>query len=167
MIYRETEGNPFFVEEVIKTLIEQGQIYREGESWLRKDIAELTIPQSVIEAIGRRLDRLAPETAEALSIAAALGKQFAYVELAAVAGMDEDILLNALDQATAAQLLRPIGDEGLVFTHDKIREVLHREVSPMRRRRLHRRIGEALKILYTRARRCAYRRFGLSLCRGR
>ncbi len=148
LIYRETEGNPFFVEEVIKTLIEQGQIYREGESWQRKEIAELAVPQSVIEAIGRRLDRLASETAEALSLAAALGKQFTYVELAAVAGMNEDVLLNALDQATAAQLLRPVGDEALVFTHDKIREVLHRELNPMRRRRLHRRIGEALKTLY-------------------
>ena len=55
-LYRETEGNPFFVEEVIKSLIEQGQIYREQDGWDRKETHELAIPQSVKEAIGRRLD---------------------------------------------------------------------------------------------------------------
>ena len=55
-LYRETEGNPFFVEEVIKSLIEQGEIYRDGDRWGRKETHELAIPQSVKEAIGRRLD---------------------------------------------------------------------------------------------------------------
>src|SRR4029453_887840 len=57
-LYRETEGNPFFIEEVIKSLIEQGQIYREEEGWGRKEMHELAIPQSVKEAIGRRLPAL-------------------------------------------------------------------------------------------------------------
>ena len=59
-IYQDTEGNPFFIEEVIKSLIEQGQIYRIEGHWERKDISELAIPQSVKEAIGRRLDRQSP-----------------------------------------------------------------------------------------------------------
>ena len=156
-LYRETEGNPFFLEEVIKSLIEQGEIYREGDSWGRKEMHELSIPQSVKEAIGRRLTRLPEPTVEALRTAAALGKHFRFGELAAVSAGSEDALLDALDEASAAQLVRaasegargPSGtDDVFVFTHDKIREVLYEELNPIRRRRLHQRIGEALELLH-------------------
>jgi len=155
-LYRETEGNPFFIEEVVKSLIEQGQIYREGERWQRKDLHELAIPQSVKEAIGRRLTRLSDKVIDALRMAATLGKSFSFIELASVAADDEDALLDALDEASAAQLIRAntasagasTGDDSFVFTHDKIREVLYEELNPIRRRRLHLRIGDALEKLY-------------------
>ena len=157
-LYRETEGNPFFIEEVVKALIEQGQIYREGDRWERNEMHELAIPQSVKEAIGRRLTRLREPTVDALRIAAALGKIFPFRELAAVSSATEDALLDALDEASAAQLIRastggagdmPLGgDDTFAFTHDKIREVLYEEQNPIRRRRLHLRIGEMLEKLY-------------------
>jgi predicted ATPase len=77
-LYHETEGNPFFVEEVVKSLVEQGQIYREGGHWRLKETHELALPQSVKEAIGRRLTRLSEGTVDALRTAAALGKVFAF-----------------------------------------------------------------------------------------
>jgi predicted ATPase/class 3 adenylate cyclase len=157
-LYRETEGNPFFVEEVIKSLIEQGEIYRDGDRWGRKETHELAIPQSVKEAIGRRLNRLSEPTVDALRTAAALGKVFPFRELAAVSAAGEDALLDALDEATAAQLIRANSggpgassagsDDNFAFTHDKIREVLYEELNPIRRRRLHQRIGEALEKTY-------------------
>ena len=154
-LYRETEGNPFFVEEVVKSLIEQGQVYREEGGWSRKEVHELAIPQSVKEAIGRRLNRLSDAAVDALRTAAALGKIFAFHELAAVSTANEDALLDALDEASAAQLLRSGGSAGAIpgggdrfaFTHDKIREVLYEELNPIRRRRLHQRIGETLEKL--------------------
>src|SRR5262249_42544399 len=150
-LFRETEGNPFFIEEVVKSLIEQGQIYRDQDRWARKETHELVIPQSVKEAIGRRLNRLSEPTIDTLRTAAALGKTFPVRELAAVSAADEDALLDALDEASAAQLVRantggaaarPAGDDSFAFTHDKIREVLYEELNPIRRRRLHQRIGE-------------------------
>lgn len=155
-LYRETEGNPFFVEEVVKSLIEQGQIYRQDGEWNRQDAHELAIPQSVKEAIGRRLDRLSEPAADALRTAAVLGKLFSFRELAAVVASSEDTLLDALDEAEAAQLIRtdagaPLAEshgDGFAFTHDKIREVLYEEINPIRRRRLHQRIGEALERLH-------------------
>ncbi len=156
-LYRETEGNPFFVEEVIKSLIEQGEIYREGDSWGRKETQELSIPQSVKEAIGRRLTRLGESTVDALRTAAALGKHFRFGELAAVSAASDDALLDALDEASAAQLVRATSegargasgtDDVFAFTHDKIREVLYEELNPIRRRRLHQRIGEAVEALH-------------------
>jgi len=148
VVHRETEGNPFFIEEVVKSLIDQGQIYRSGDGWDRKQIHDLTIPQSVKAAIGRRLDRLSPACADTLHTAAAVGKAFSFEELAASSAAAEDALLDALDEACAAQLLQPRGAEGFVFTHDKIREVLIEELNPIRRRRLHQRIGEGLEKLY-------------------
>lgn len=148
VLFRETEGNPFFIEEVIKSLIEQGEIYRDNNGWGRKQVQELAIPQSVKEAIGRRLNRLSRNAVDVLRSAAALGKVFRFSELAAVVAVPEDELLDALDEATAAQLLHANADDTFAFTHDKIREVLYEEVNPIRRRRLHQRIGEKLEQLY-------------------
>jgi len=147
-IYKDTEGNPFFIEEVIKSLIEQGQIYRVDGHWERQEISELAIPQSVKEAIGRRLDRQSQTCMEMLHIAAALGKRFSFSELAASSSIEEDELLDALDEASHAQLLRLESGEVYFFTHDKIREVLYEELNPIRRRRLHLHIGEGLEKLY-------------------
>jgi predicted ATPase/class 3 adenylate cyclase len=156
-LFRETEGNPFFIEEVVKSLVEQGQIYREQERWAQKATHELAIPQSVKEAIGRRLNRLSDGAVDTLRTAAALGKVFPFRELAAVCSATEDELLDALDEASAAQLIRARrdgsgagsqGEDSFAFTHDKIREVLYEELNPIRRRRLHQHIGETLEKLY-------------------
>jgi class 3 adenylate cyclase/tetratricopeptide (TPR) repeat protein len=155
-VHQETEGNPFFIEEIVKSLIEQGQIYRDDGRWMRKELHELMLPQSVKEAIGHRLTRLADEVVDTLRTAATLGKSFSFGELACASAVGEDALLDALDKATAAQLIRAEaanasgrrGGDNFVFTHDKIREVLYEELNPIRRRRLHQRIGEALEKLY-------------------
>jgi tRNA A-37 threonylcarbamoyl transferase component Bud32/tetratricopeptide (TPR) repeat protein len=148
VIHRETEGNPFFIEEVVKALIEQGQIYREGGAWQRQRVDDLLIPQSIKSAIGHRLERLTPACLDVLHAAAALGKTLAFSELAASVGGSEDALLDALDEACAAQLMRADPGERFAFTHDKIREVLYEEQNPIRRRRQHQKIGEALERLY-------------------
>lgn len=144
-VHRETEGNPFFVEEVLKALIERGSVRRESGHWTRCDMDELLIPQSVKEAIGHRLDRVNQECNELLRLGAILGKVFTFDELSAAAQQTEDALLDALDEATNAQLIAPISGEAFSFTHDKIREVLYEELNPIRRRRLHRQVAEGLE----------------------
>jgi tetratricopeptide (TPR) repeat protein len=145
-VHRETEGNPFFVEEVLKALIEQGSVGRKSGQWTRGEVADLVIPQSVKEAIGSRLDRVSPECNEILRAAAVVGKKFTFEEVVAAVGSEnEDKLLDALDEATAAQLLAAESGELFTFTHDKIREVLYEELNPIRRRRLHRRTAEGLE----------------------
>lgn len=145
-VHRETEGNPFFVEEVIKALIEQGSVGRKSGEWTCGAIADLVIPQSVKEAIGSRLDRVSQGCNEILRAAAVVGKTFTFEEvIAAVGSENEEALLDALDEATAAQLLVAERGEAFTFTHDKIREVLYEELNPIRRRRLHRRTAEGLE----------------------
>jgi len=146
-IYRETEGNPFFIEEIVKTLVDEGQIVCEIGGWCRRDSVELVLPQGVKAAIGRRLDHVSAPTTEVLRTAAILGKTFQFSVLAAVADRPEDELLDALDEAAAAQLLETRAGETVAFTHDKIREVLYHELNPIRRRRLHFRIAEGLEAL--------------------
>ena len=155
-IHRETEGNPFFVEEVVKTLVEEKQIVCDGGEWRRRDQGALLIlPQGVKAAIGRRLDRVSRPTTDILRTAAILGKNFNFAELAAVADANEEDLLDALDEAVAAQLLETGVGDAVAFTHDKIREVLYHELNPIRRRRLHTRIADGLETLRERGGRVA------------
>ena len=144
-VHRETEGNPFFVEEVLKALIERGSVRRESGRWQRCELEQLLIPQSVKEAIGHRLDRVSHECNEVLRVSAILGKVFTFEELTATAQQSEDKLLDALDEAVCAQLISAGDGESFTFTHDKIREVLYEELNPIRRRRLHRLAAEGLE----------------------
>ncbi|HEU5459930.1 MAG TPA: protein kinase [Pyrinomonadaceae bacterium] len=144
-VHRETEGNPFFVEEVLKALIERGSVRRESGKWHRCDMDQLLIPQSVKEAIGHRLDRVSQNCNEVLRVSAILGKVFTFDELSAAAEQNEDALLDALDEASNAQLIAASADDSFMFTHDKIREVLYEELNPIRRRRLHRHVAEGLE----------------------
>jgi tetratricopeptide (TPR) repeat protein len=147
-IHRETEGNPFFIEEVVKTLVNEGQIVCECGEWRRREEGgRLVLPQGIKAAIGRRLDHLGAPTTEVLRTAAILGKNFEFSKLAAVAERSEDELLDALDEAVAAQLLETGAGEAVAFTHDKIREVLYQELNPIRRRRLHTRVADGLEAL--------------------
>ena len=144
-LHRETEGNPFFVEEIVKALIADGHLIHVGTSWRRQKTGELVLPQSVKAAIGSRLQRIGESCGEVLRTAAVLGKRFEFGELRAIARQSEDELLDALDEAVAAQLIAAGPRESFAFTHDKIREVLYEELNPIRRRRLHLAIAQGLE----------------------
>jgi eukaryotic-like serine/threonine-protein kinase len=150
-IYRETEGNPFFVEEVCRALIESGKLYREGGRWQRPEtMTDLEIPQSVRVAIQSRVTKL-PETAqEFLTLAAIVGRKFTFDTLLAAAETDEDDLIEALEMAEKAQLVNEVGHAGggeFSFAHALIPTTLAESVSGLRRRRLHRRVAAALERL--------------------
>lgn len=144
-IYRETEGNPFFIEEVMKALVDQGQIYWLDDHWERDELEILAIPQSIKEAIGRRLNRLSSLCIEILHTAAVIGKDFPYPLLAEIASQSEVEIFGGLEEAISAQLIEPVGSETFIFTHDKIREVLYNEILNIRRNRLHHQIAEAIE----------------------
>jgi tetratricopeptide (TPR) repeat protein len=145
-VHQETEGNPFFIEEVLKALIEQGSVRRESGRWKRCDVGQLVIPQSMKEAIANRLDRISPKANDVLRAAAVLGKTFTFEELMATSvGTPEDVALDALDEAVGAQLITVGSSDAFTFTHDKIREVLYEELNPIRRRRLHRQAAAGLE----------------------
>ena len=103
VVYRETEGNPFFVEEVFQHLKEEGRLFDEAGRW-RSDLAidELQVPEGVRLVIGRRLERVSDDTRKALTVAAVIGRNFELAVLEAATGIDADALLDALEEAERA-----------------------------------------------------------------
>lgn len=145
-ISEETDGNPFFIREVLAHLVEEGKLYREGGQWRSSatSIADLGIPEGVRQVIGRRLSRLTREANKLMSAASAFNGGFNFLTLAIVTGLDESATLDAIDEALDAQLLRPTGEpDHYDFTHALIRHTLYSEMNPSRQVRLHRQIAEA------------------------
>lgn len=149
-LYRETEGNPFFVEEVCKGLIEQGKLYHAGGTWRRADMQTIFIPSSVRGAILARVERLPAVAQEVLRLAAVLGRDFDFETLRAASEQDEENLITALERAARAQLVGEVaaartGHITYSFAHALIPFALRESVSGLRRQRLHRRVGTAVE----------------------
>ena len=145
-IYAETEGNPFFIAEVLRHLIESGGVRREGERWVVADAEHVAIPEGVRDVVGRRLSRLSDVANEVLTIAAVMGRDFDIGVLAVLEG-NEDAPLDALDEAVRARLVEETGVDEYRFTHALVRTTLYEELSATRRRRLHRQVADAIEKL--------------------
>lgn len=148
-IYRETEGHPFFIEEVIKALVESGRLYYENGSWHRPSIEELGIPQSVQVAIQSRLDALPENAHELLRQAAIFGREFDFKYLLEASSADELELIDMLELAESAQIIEEMdsdsGDPRFQFVHALIPTTLVEDTRTLKRRVLHRRTAEVLE----------------------
>jgi class 3 adenylate cyclase len=145
-VYRETEGNPFFVNEIVRLLVSDGRLERPGEvaSW------SVTIPQSVREVVGRRLDHLSEACNRALTAASVIGREFGVDALERVSDVSGDRLLEVMEEAVAARVVNEVPRTAgrYSFSHALIWETLYEELSTNRRVRLHRQIGAVLEELY-------------------
>jgi class 3 adenylate cyclase len=147
-VHRETEGNPFFVSEIVRLLASEGRLEQPASgSW------SISIPQSVREVVGRRLDQLSDSTNALLQIASVVGREFALGVVQAVSALDGVAVSEAIDEAVAARVVSetPRSLDRYAFSHALIRETLYEEIPTARRIGLHRRIGEVLEMLYERA----------------
>jgi len=148
-IYRETDGNPFFIEEVCKALVESGKLNFKDGSWDRPDMSELGIPQSVRVAIQSRVGKLLPETQEILRQAAVLGRQFEFDTLVDASEFDEDSVIAALEEADRAQLIDERSENGrliFAFSHALIPSTLVEGLRTLQCRRLHRRMTRRITL---------------------
>jgi AAA ATPase domain len=150
-IHRETDGNPFFVSEVLRNLVETGAIGQDAEGrWITEDTLDSTVlPDSVREVIGARVLRLGKEAARILSTAAVIGRDFDLQLLAVATNCSEDAVLDVLDAAAAVSLVRELADTPgrFNFAHALIQHTLSEDVGPTRRARAHRNVAEALEEL--------------------
>jgi class 3 adenylate cyclase len=149
-LYAETDGNPFFMGELVRHLTETGAIYQQDEHWAwQLAVGELDLPEGVREVIGQRLARLSEETNRTLSIASVIGQEFTLDLVAATGDLDEERVLEAVEEALDARLMveRPGSLDTFAFAHAVVRDVIYTGMVGSRRARLHRRAGEALEKL--------------------
>ncbi|MGY1616966.1 ATP-binding protein [Geodermatophilus sp. SYSU D00691] len=147
LIESETEGNPFFIEEVFLHLAESGELFDE-HGQLRRDlhVDEVSVPEGVRLVVGQRLERLSRPTRDALTAAAVLGRTFEPGLVSEVTGGTPDDLLEAFDEAELARLVAPVEQDGrLAFGHELIRQTLLAGLSTLRRERLHLRAADAIE----------------------
>jgi len=152
-IWNETEGNPFFVGEVLRHLVETGAVVREGSGWLTSlPIEEIGIPQGVREVVGRRLSRLSKSTNDVLRLAAVAGMEFEAAVVQAAGDLEDEALASALEEALGSRLVVDVPGPGPRnrFAHALVRATLYDDLSSVRRASLHRRVAEALELLYGR-----------------
>ncbi len=151
-IASETDGNPFFVQEVLRSLVESGRLLYEPETqrWSVDRSAPLGLPESVRDVITRRVERLGDEAREALTLAAVIGRSFELELLARLAGTAESELLDRLEAAVTASLL----DESVEqvgrfrFVHALINQTLYDGLGATRRSSMHHRVALALEELH-------------------
>ena len=147
LVHRETDGNPFFIGEILRHLAESGAIYEADGRWVSDaaSIADIGVPQGIREVVGRRLDDLPDDTNAVLRAAAVIGQEFDLTVLAGTLDQSVDDLIDQLDPALDRNLVVevPAGIDRLRFPHALVRQTLYEELSTSRRVRLHARIAEA------------------------
>lgn len=148
LLYRLTEGNPFFIEEVLKGWAAAGLILRTeaGVEWAPPD--RLVVPRNVHGAVRQRLPRLSPEARELLSLAAVTGRRFDLGILGELTGQGEAALLERVSELVRAQLVAEEAPGRFVFRHPLTLEAVLTALMPTERRALHRRVVAVLEKAY-------------------
>jgi DNA-binding CsgD family transcriptional regulator len=144
-LYRQTEGNPLFLREIVRFLEQQGLFGADQATAPASLPAAIRIPEGVREVIGRRLNLLSPSCNEVLALAAVIGRGFSDDLLLRAAGGDDRKLTDTLDEALGAHIIEERTDGRYQFAHHLIRMTLYDELRPARRRQLHRAVGGALE----------------------
>jgi predicted ATPase/DNA-binding CsgD family transcriptional regulator len=145
-----THGNPFFIQELTRHLHEEGRLANGVDHPIAATDRDFTIPESLRQVVDHRLGRLSAPTQRMLRLAAVCTDGFDFPMLRALTSLDEDDLLDAIDEAMAARLIVPVGDEveRYDFLHALVRRTLYDGWSPSRRIRLHRSLATSLEQIY-------------------
>jgi serine/threonine protein kinase/tetratricopeptide (TPR) repeat protein len=149
-IHRQTEGNPLFVQEVVRYLVEEGHL---GHGQGAAALSSIAIPEGLRDVIGRRLSRLSPDCNRVLAVAAVIGRDFDLETLKAVAEMPEEQLVAALEESVRVAVLEEQSRPGAVryrFAHAFFRQTLYEEMIAPRRLRMHQQVAAALEKQYAR-----------------
>ena len=153
-VHRQTEGNPLFVQEVLRYLVEEGLMTREGGRWREtgQEPLAMSIPEGLRDMIGKRMARLSEGCNRVLAIAAVIGRDFRLDVLQDVAGISEEELYVALEEAGGAAVIDERSSMGagvsFRFAHAFFRQTLYEETFAPRRIRLHQQVGRSLEEIH-------------------
>src|SRR5205809_1063533 len=145
-VHHETEGNPFFVDEIVHLLVGEGALEQRDTSIAPR----LPVPEGVREAIRCRLAPLPAPCRDALTLASVVGREFGLAALQRACGLEADALLEVLSPALGREILvrDPRTAGRYRFAHALIRETIYEELGAAERARLHGRIGDVLEALH-------------------
>jgi class 3 adenylate cyclase/tetratricopeptide (TPR) repeat protein len=156
LVYERSGGNPFFVEELARRLVDDGTLTHSNGGWKMQPLTELRLPDTVRTLLQERLERLDQPTLQLLRVASMAGPTFSFELLQRIVDLNEEELLISLERALEARVLeeRPLepGRVELAFRDLQTQEVLREDLSRVRGRQYHRRIAEALEAIDPQAR---------------
>jgi len=148
-VYGETDGNPFFVREVLRHLAETGAVERGEGGWTtRLPVDQLGIPEGVREVVGRRLSRLSGDANQALRVAAVVGAAFELDVVQAAVDLGEEALLAAVEEAVAARVVIEVSATRFRFAHALMRATLYESLTATRKVTLHRKAAQAIETIH-------------------
>ena len=151
LVYEKTRGNPFFAEEVVKSLKEEGAIYVEEGRWKFKEVSAIEFPKSVKNIVKARFNKLDDEYQSVLTFASFVGNDFTLEAMCALTGIEENKLLEIMDGLLKAGFIKHTvirGEDICSFADIIMRDVVYEEVGPFRRKKLHGVVGSALEKIY-------------------
>ena len=140
-----TEGNPFFIEEMLKALLVAGDLERADGAWHARPLERLRVPRTATEAVGRRLAGLSPDARRIASIAAVAGRRFDFGLLQALTHHDEAELLSLVKELVDAQLVSEESADRFAFRHALTREAMRARLMTRERIALHKAIAAVLE----------------------
>lgn len=140
-----TDGNPFFIEEVLRALIAAGDIYQRDGIWQRKEMAAVRVPRSVQDAVARQAARLSQGARDVLRVAAVSGQRFEFDTILALVRNSESDLLEIVRELVVSQLVVEESPDRFAFRHALTRAALYGEMLGRERRTLHRAIGDTIE----------------------
>ncbi len=151
VIFEESQGNPFFVEEVYRHLNEEGKLFdAAGQFRADLEIDESDVPENVRLIIGRRLERLDEKERQMLATAAVIGRSFSFQLLTRISQIEVDELFTVIEKAQEMGIIVP-SSEGperpFTFAHELVRQTLLAGISSPRRQHLHSRVADELEKL--------------------
>jgi len=146
-VLRHTEGNPFLVMQLLRTMHEEGAFTYDGTAWTWTLPSKASLPEGMTDLVGRRLSRLPSDAAKILVTAAAIGRTFSVPLLAEAAKVTMDEVLDAIDEGLKTSVLEPAreqDDDTYQFAHALLIDAVLKSVSPARRRLKHEQVADVL-----------------------
>ena len=151
MLYDWTRGNPFFVEETLKSLVDSGALAKRDGRWTGWEMETLHLPSTIKDVVKARVDRLSSEARKLANLAAVIGTRAAHDTLASVAELSEAEIIAGLDELLAQRVLQETGSVDAIyydFTHPLLQQVIYADLGQARARLLHATVAEALESVY-------------------
>lgn len=148
LIYKESGGNPFFIEEILKGYQRNKKLYWDGDEWILAKSPAVSIPHTIEETIMRKIEKLKPETRGFLEIAAVYGQEFSPEIIAVSSNRNVGQILEAMDELCRMGFLKNKATDTYFFTEDIVRQIVYKNVSRANIRAYHRAVGEAIETAF-------------------